>query len=80
MRHITKEWLARVRPNLTPAGEIITRMQADPDVPRLFASLRAMRHYVSQNRAYDGVPLAAVTATWVRYRDWVDRHPVSAEN
>jgi hypothetical protein len=54
-------------------------MKNDPDVPALFPSLRAMRAYVSEHRAYSGVA-DAVPAAWLSYRNWLGRHPVSADD
>jgi hypothetical protein len=73
MKNWTKDWLRRARITNDSAGDLITDMRTDTNIPPLFASIREMRDYV-RGKGARAEAIAAVPIVWRRYRNWMDHH------
>jgi hypothetical protein len=62
------EWLERARVTDDPEGDLVADMRRDPDRPRTFTSLKALRGYIGFKSHYDPAVLASVPGAWRRYR------------
>jgi hypothetical protein len=70
----TSRFLEAARPGENAVGDLIRDMRRDSDVPALFPNIKSVRNYLAIHGACDGA-MDAVPKFWLRYREWLDRHP-----
>jgi hypothetical protein len=69
---ITKRFVSSARITDDPVGDLIADMRRDPNLPRLFPNIKAVREYLRQKNASPAA-VAAVPIFWRRFNQFITR-------